>query len=867
MSNAITYRLNKNVNVKHYHIDIDTSPRRKGFSGTATLELRLTKASTVIELNARGLRCNNVRLISGKSRRKGVARARKARETIECIFDKPVPKGKAILTVDFRGQLNPSMHGLYLAQDGAQRAIASQAEAADARAIFPCLDEPEFKSTIQWTVRTDPGLCVVTNGVLDKTTLQTRGGVKREVHLFKRTKKISTYLIAISIGDFDVSKTVRIAKTPCRFFTDRGKIDQAQFAEEVTRFVLPWYEEYFAHRYHFQKLDQVAIPGFDAGAMENIGAIFYRQSLLLMQEGVTSWRGQKTIAEVIAHEIAHQWFGNLVTMKWWDDLWLNEAFATWIAYKVTNLWKPQWRMWDEYLAGKEGALQHDALIHTHPIYTAVSSPDEATELFDLITYQKGCAVLRMVESYLGEEAFRRGIQLYIQRFKNGNAEGSDLWAALSDTSGEDVSALMGSWIEQSGFPLLSVSLNNNKSLPELQLSQRRFFAHKEEQEALNDTQWNIPIVIRYGTTKTGTSKTMRVLLAEKDMTVPLPPNTLWAYPNADASGFYRMQFNAVGMRALLQADSDDGASGLQSLGPAEKVTLLADQWALVVNGLSSVADFMDVLDRLRQERDHMVVQAIVAHLSNIYRTLVPEETRTRFGEFVRAFMAPQLSELGWDSQKDESPETAVRRRAVIFALGDIGHDEEVLDEAERRTLEEQQHPHKTNANVASALTALAAIRGGKSRLQEFLKVYLERKERGDAPELQSRYLGALSCFEKPGVAKLVLEACLDGTVPQEQLRTVLVPMLARPATQALTWRFLKKNWVTISPKIGAMGISRLVEATGALGPFAKTDVQRFFKQHPVEGAKRALSQALETMDLRGDIVAREAKTLTKWLKA
>ncbi len=855
---STSYRLPRHVVPVDYDVTLCASPKRASFSGTLILTARVSAPTTSFELNALDLKVERVRATVGNKRIAGTARRKRDRESVELHFAKELPKGKLQVQLDFRGKLNPSMHGLYLAKDGPERAIVSQCEATDARRIFPCFDEPDLKATLKWTVVTDPGYVVLTNGLPDGKKKK-RGPKPQEVHAFKRTRVIPTYLAAITVGKLEGSRAKRIAGAPCRIWCGEGKLSQTDFAAEVTARVLPWYVSYFNHKYNYQKLDQVAVPGFDAGAMENIGAIFYRQNLLLMQPGATSWHAQKRIAEVIAHEIAHQWFGNLVTMKWWDDLWLNEAFATWIAYKAIDLWQPDWRMWDEYFDSKESALAADALVSTHPIYTEVKSPAEATELFDVITYEKGCAVLRMAENYLSEGSFRDGIRRYVAAFKNGNARGADLWGKLGEASGEPVDTLMKSWITQAGFPLVTVHEEQRDGRWLLHVSQQRFFAKPGEADKEHGQSWVVPMVIQYAT-RSG-SATHRALVSEREAVIELPDNAsgAWIYPNQAAAGFYRLRLDADMLAKVLD-------KGLSQLSPAARASIIEDQWALVRAGLSDVQRFLEVLEAFRDERDYVVVRTLAARVDWLNERLVDEADRDAWRHFVRWLFGEQLREVGWDAEKEEHPSRAVLRATVVHALGEVGRDPAVLAEAEQRVQEEMVDPSRVEANLAGVLTALAALRGDKERLDSFVATYSKRKKERAAPELQARYLSALGYFEEANVVNRVLRLCMDGTVPQEQLRTVLTPMLSRRATQLATWKFLKQHWSEIGPRVGLMGVARLVEATGALPPRMRNDVRAFFTKHPVEEAKRALAKATEAMDLRAELIAREAPRLSTWLK-
>jgi puromycin-sensitive aminopeptidase len=845
------YRLPKYFIPKNYAIVLDASLARSTFIGQLTLQGKIAMPTNTLELHAKDVTLQSVKAKVGNKRvTTSKIKYHKDRETVEITFKAPLAKGLITLEIAYKGKVSGSLHGLYLAKDGAEKALVSQCEAPFARSIFPCLDEPEFKATLQWTVKTDPDCTVITNGILESS--KKKSG--KVVHTFKRTRVIPTYLAALTIGQYEGSKAIKVNGIPCRTWAGPGKIGLTGFAQEVTQFVLPWYENYFGQKYNYQKLDQVAVPGFDAGAMENVGAIFYRQSLLLMQPGQTSWNAQKRIAEVIAHEIAHQWFGNLVTMKWWDDLWLNEAFATWIAYKVVDIWKPDWRLWDDYLESKEGALAADALVNTHPIYAEVKSPAEATELFDVITYEKGCAVLRMAEGYLGEKTFREGMRRYQRAFKNSNATGNDLWTQLAEASSQPIDILMQSWVSQSGFPLVTVELQAGNKLV---LSQKRYFAHPDEIKKTNTQVWHIPLVIRYGAKDKVYEQ--RVLMDQPSMQVTLKHQATWVFANANSTGFYRQQISDAALKTLLDI-------GLPYLTPAERKTLIEDEWALTRCGRANIVRFMNVLTAFRGEKDHIVVRTLEARLGGIEHRLVNDGDRELLRQYIRFLFAPQKQELGFERIANEPPQKAVRRASMLRVLGDLGRDPAVLKAADTLRDCELADPASVDANIAGSAISLAALNGKEKLLKLYVDTYLARKKAKAAPDLQGRYLGALVAFEDPNVVSEVLALCLTDTIPQEQLRTLLGPMLANRESQQAAWEFLKKNWKTLAPRVGSMGISRLIEATGALPFELRRDVVDFFTKNPVEEAKRALQKALEAMDLRHDLVRREAGALGQWLR-
>ena len=847
------FRLPRDVVPRAYAIDLTATPRRKAFDGIVSIRVELRAPQDAIVLHARGLSLREVVARVGRKRHVARVRYQRDRETASLHFDAALPAGEVELEIAFAGKLDPRMHGLYLARSGPEVAIASQCEAADARAIFPCFDEPDRKATFEWTVRTDPGLLVITNGVPRSVRTDRASGLA--VHRFEPTPVLPTYLVAVAIGRFEATDPRVVRGVPCRVVVPEGKLAQAAFAEEAAAAVLSWFTDWFGQRYHYGKIDQVAIPGFDAGAMENAGAIFYRQQLLLLDDATTSWHGRKQIAETIAHEIAHQWFGNRVTMCWWDDLWLNEAFATWISHKAVDAWHPAWRIWDDFQVMRRSALGLDALESTHPIYAPVASPAQATEMFDAITYYKGCCVLRQLEGWLGEEPFRAGLRAYMKRFRDRNAAGADLWRAIGEAAGTDVDTVARSWTEQAGFPLVRIEAREQGGATVLRVRQRRFFARPGAGEA-DETLWALPLQIRWSD---GTrTHVQRALVREREAEIELPGRAAWVHGNADAVGFYRVELDDASLERV--------AAAAAQLTPAERQSLLDDLWALVMAARTPIDRFLDLLAAFAGETDYAVLEAMASRAGTLLYRIADPDAEAPLRAFFRGLFGPSLDSLGWDPAADEPPERAVARAQAVGALGELGRDAQVLDRAEALAAEERADAGSVDANLAGAVVRLSAIRADKRRLAALVTEYLARRARGAPPEEQARYLRAFGAVEAPSALREVQQLSLGETVPQEQIVSVLRSLFARPAGALATWKFFRGNWEAIAGRTGPMGISHLVESLGRLPRTSRREVERFFAQHPVEEARRALRQALEEIDLYADLRDREAPRLAAWLQ-
>ncbi|HET8734492.1 MAG TPA: M1 family metallopeptidase, partial [Anaeromyxobacteraceae bacterium] len=588
------YRLPTRVRPRRYDASLSVDLHGKRFDGRLRVELAIAEEVEELVLHAAGLTVREATLHGrGAARTAREIRVAPASETVVLGFGEPLAAGPATLELAFAGEMSPGLRGLYLAGPGL---AATQFEAADARRVFPCLDEPGFKAVWQLTVEAPRDAVVLSNGApLREEDL---GATRRVV--FTETPPLPSYLVALVVGRIDGLPPVTVRGVPVRTFASPEKVPLTGFGQDVAVEVLPRLEDYFAVPYAFGKLDQVGLPEFEAGAMENAGLVTFREVALLLDPGTASLAQKKRVAEVITHELAHQWFGNWVTMTWWDDLWLNEAFATWMAFKIVDRWNPGWRVWLEFDQGKAAAMHLDALRSTHPIRAEVRTVAEAGESFDLITYEKGGAVLRMIEGYLGEERFRAGIRLYMQRHGRANAVADDLWGALAEASSEPVVELANAWIGQPGFPVVSVARIGRI----LRLEQRRFWSDPA-QAGGDEARWPVPMVIRYGDGARQTEQ--RVLLRGEVVEVPLTGDPAFVCANAGATGFYRVAYDAAGLAGL--------TGHLDALVPAERIQLLSDEWALVRAGARELGPFLDLCAAFSGEEDHAVLDELVARLS------------------------------------------------------------------------------------------------------------------------------------------------------------------------------------------------------------------------------------------------------------
>ena len=832
------------------HVEVDPA-RGDGFRGEVTQHVVLDRARSAVRLHAQDLRVTGARVEWEGGRQTGTITALPEVEMIEVAFPGRVPKGEATLHLRFAGRLRKDLCGLYAARVGEHRYAFTQLEATDARKFFPCFDEPAMKARFQLSVTTSATNAVVSNGPAVRTR-RLDGGRKRVD--FERTPPLSSYLLALAVGPLERSRPVRVGPTEIRVWHSPGKGALTRFGLEAAKESLARLERWFALPYPYSKLDLVAVPDFEFGAMENAGAVFFRETLLLLDPATATLAEKKRAAEVIAHELAHMWYGDLVTMAWWDDLWLNEAFATWMAFNVVDDWKPEWRMWHDFQHGRAAALELDALKHTHPIYCKVRTAAEANENFDLITYEKGASVVRMIERYLGPATFRKGVRRYIRRHREGNTVAADLWGALSEASGEPVEKLARAWIERPGHPVLTIRRSRDGRA--LELRQERFL---QAGRRAGGAPWPIPWVARLGTGR-GKGRLERRLLGRARERVALPERApRFVYGNADESGFFRPLHEAGELDALL--------GSLDALSAVERMGLVDHQWALVRAGRAGLASVLEAVAALADEQDPDVLDALLKPLGFLASGLVPEaapDQEEAFRHFLVDRFGPAFRELGWRPRRGEGEDRSLRRAALLSIVGSIGGSEEVLAEAAERCDAYLKRRRSLDPNLADGVVGLAARCGDAARFEQFLAAMRSAA----TPQEQRRFLLALGSFRAPRLVDRSLALALTPAVATQDVVFLLSRLLANPAARERTWRFVTSRWGRLAKRMPPLLASRLVESTWwLLTPEYRREVARHFAAHPLASGERALRQTLERFDWYRGFRRRAASELRGWLDA
>jgi puromycin-sensitive aminopeptidase len=840
------FRLPVHVKPTAYDATLSLDLQAGAFTGSMRIDLALSQEAEEIVLHAHELDIGRARIRAAAREEDALVQVAKASETVILRFRSPLPRGVATLELAWSGKVTAGLRGLYAAGGGI---LATQFEAADARRVFPCFDEPGFKATWRLSVEAPKGIALLSNGA---PVREEDLGARRRVQ-FAETPPLPTYLVALVAGRIEAHTGTSVRQVPVRTFAQPEKLALTGFGQDVAVEVLPRLEDYFGVPYAFGKLDQVGLPEFEAGAMENAGLITYRELALLLDPATASLAQKKRVAEVVTHELSHQWFGNWVTMTWWDDLWLNEAFATWMAYKIVDRWNPAWRVWLDFDQGKAAAQHLDALRSTHPIRAEIHDVAEAGEAFDLITYEKGGAVLRMIEGYLGEERFREGIRLYMRRHAKANAVADDLWGALGEASREPVLELANAWIRQPGFPVVHASRAGRT----LRLEQRRFFS--DPAAPREPGIWPVPLVVR--SVAGGAAREQRILLREARVEVRLEGDVDpdFVVLNAGATGFYRVAQDAAGVEAL--------ARNLPRLETAERIALLSDEWALVRSGEREIGSFLQLCASFAGEEDYAVLDELVARLSFIEHRLVADPDRARLQRLVARLFHPQLVRTGWAAAPGEADAVRLRRAAAVRALGIVARDASVSAEARLR-LDGWLSGNRDalEPNLHDAAVTLVARDGDEARFERFRALFVKETD----PAFRRRYLIALASFEDRALAARGVDLGFGDEVPLQDSASYLGALLVNRTAREPAWARIRADWSQLHRRLGAapMLLRRVVEGLGSLIERRHLEeAEAFLAAHPLDEAKQAIAQTLER--LRQDVELRErtGRAIGRWLSS
>jgi len=852
LSLASAQRLPGTASPDNYNLTFTPDFTRDNFSGEETIRLHLTQPASQIVLNAAEIAFGDASITSGNLAQKARVSLDKDKEQATLTVDKAIPAGPATIHITYTGILNNELRGFYLGKgaDGSKYAL-TQFENMDARRAFPSFDEPAYKATFDIAIVADRGMTAIANSKVISDTSSPEG--KHTVR-FATTPKMSCYLAAFAVGNFEYIEG-SAEGIPIRVYAMPGKKQLGAFALEMTEKSLRYFNRYFDIKYPYGKLDFLAVPDFSEGAMENIGFITGREAELQVDEAHASLFQKRLVATAVTHEIAHQWFGDLVTMQWWDDVWLNEGFATWMEAKPVDEYKPEWNtLLDEVSAGNIlttlGALNLDALANTRAIQQPAETPAQIVELFDGIAYGKAAAVLRMVEAYLGPETFRAGVNEYLKEHAYGNATSADFWNTLARVSHMPADRIMSSFVTQPGAPLVSLKTRCSGNSTVVNAHQQRYFYDRALLNAPNDQLWQVPICMK------APGQTQCELLTERQQDFTLPGCSKWVLANS-GSGYYRSAYDADTFHRLVP----DVETSLTSL---QRVALISDTWAAVRVGRQPIGDYLALAEGLQSDRSDNVLRLVFQQLNFIGQNLVVEADRRDFQAWVRSALTPIANDVGWQAKSSDTDDLKNLRASLMVSLGITGEDPETIAEARKLADQALTNPASVESALATSAFVVAARSGGAALYDKLLAAM----NAAPTPEQHYRYLFGLAGFSDPKLVERTLEMAVSPEVRSQDSPYLLSALIGSPVAGKQSWDFVRSRWAEVEKAGGPFAGAPIVSATGSFCDAGlRTQVIDFLAAHPVPAAERGSKQSIERIDDCVALKSLQSAPLASWLKS
>jgi aminopeptidase N/puromycin-sensitive aminopeptidase len=820
-------RLPKSVIPDHYAISITPDLAAKKFSGQETIDVDIKEPVDTITLSSVGLEMHDVVVASGSKLLTPTAITfDEPNEMASLKFGQTLAPGKASVRISFSGALSEQLRGLYLSKTPRRNYAVTQFESTDARRAFPSFDEPAMKATFDITLVVDDGDTAISNGAIASDT---PAGPGKHAIRFRTTTKLSTYLVAMLVGDFQCV-TGGVDDIPIRVCSVPGMQDLGKFALSAAEAAVSFYDKYYGIKYPFGKLDLIGIPDFEAGAMENAGAITFRETALLLDDKSASVERKRGVAGVIAHEIAHQWFGDLVTMKWWDDIWLNEGFATFMAPKPLMAWHPEWRLDLDQVGGTLNALSIDSTRTTRPIRQKAETRNEINALFDGIAYGKTAAVLRMEETWVGEETFRDGIRAYLKKFSYGNAAAEDWWGTMTAATKQPFDAVMKSFVDQTGAPLLHASEScGADGTRTVTISQERMLT----QSATPVPQsWSIPVCGHEA--GAAAASPCRIIAKPADaFTLAFCEKPL--YLSRNGAGYFVTDYSPS-MRGALRGHVGE-------MPPSEQISLQGNEWLLVRNMREDVSDYLSLVRALPRPAERALVSHVAGNLGYLDRTLVDDRNRAAWQAYVRDTMRG-FAPVTWEAPPGETPEQRIMRATVLDMLGIDGADPEVIAGARRVAQQYMNDPSSVDAVIADRALPIAAINGDEALFDQVLA----HMKSAPTPEIAARYRQLIPMFRDPRLIGRAVDFIYSDQLRSQDLPGMAAQLFFNPAARQIAWSAAQSHWEMLNKKIP----TAIGSITGSVGVFCdaakKQEAQAFFATHPAGSGDRALRRGLEQID-------------------
>lgn len=840
------------------------------YDGVVKIASQVQKETDEVVVNVKDIKITGASFEdNSKASLKDVSYDDKNQRAIIKLSDKVKP-GDGTISIAFQGSMNDKMAGFYRSRykpaatpvegtpkdDEYHYMFSTQFEACDARRAFPCFDEPNLKASFEFEIEIPEKLVALSNMPETASSKSSRSGFKKVS--FEKSPVMSTYLYAWAVGDFTYVESHTERKysgknMPVRVYTTRGLEEQGRFALEHAHKTVDYFSEIFGIDFPLPKSDLLAVHEFAMGAMENWGLVTYRTTAVLFDEATSDARFKERVAYVVAHELAHQWFGNLVTMDWWSELWLNEGFATWVGWLAVDHLHPEWKVWSKFVAeGYQTALGLDSLRSSHPIEVPVKSALDIDQIFDHISYLKGSSVIRMLSSHLTVEIFLKGVSDYLKAHAYGNATTNDLWLALSGASGQDVKTFMDPWIRKIGFPVVTIA----EEPGQITLQQARFLKSGDAKADEDETLWWVPVGLKTGEP----IKVVHSALQKKKDTVGEIDDAFYKI-NADQNGFYRTNYPPQRLIKL--------ASARDKLSIEDRVGLIGDAAALAISGHASTPALLSFIEGFQSEQAYVVWAQISASLTKVRSTFSNnKQISDALKNFTLKLCSPAVEKVGWEFPANEDYLTGQLRKLLLGMASGAGHERIIATGKQKFDAWKGGDDKAINQNLRSTIFNMAVANGGKAEYDAITSEYRQTKS-VDGKEI---CLAAMGRTKDVALANHLLNFALSDEVAVQDCHGAPAALAANNDTRLEIWKFLQSEWDGKLAKVRSsatvvfdrwikMGLNQYSEREVA------QQMQDFFQDKDKSGFDRSLAQALDNIEANASYKERDEKVLLEWLKA